>query len=76
MKTKDYTHLVTISEAEAKMIQGLLKKQEIPSELHPSPMADALAGQAVHGNLLYQVRVPKESLEKAKKLLNLNEPSK
>lgn len=76
MKSKDYTLLITISEAEARMIQELLRKQEIPSELHPSPMADALAGQAVHGNLFYQVRVPKESLENAKKLLNLNGPSK
>lgn len=71
MKSKDYVNLITISEAEAKMIQELLKKQKIPSELHPSPMADALAGQAVHGSLFYQIRVSKKSLEKAKKLLNL-----
>ncbi len=76
MKSKDYIHLVTIGEAEAKMIQELLWKQKIPSELHPSFIADALAGQAVHGNLPYQMRVPKESLEKARELLNLKEPSK
>ena len=76
MKSKGYIDLITIGEAEAKMIQELLRKQGIPSELHPSPMADALAGQAVHGNFFYQVRVPKESLEKAKELLNLNEPNK
>jgi len=76
MKSKDYTYLTTIGEAEAKMIQELLRKQGIPSELHPSPVADALSGQAVHGNLPYQIRVPKESLEEAKKLLNLEETNK
>jgi len=76
VKTKDYTYLITVSESEAKMIQGLLKRRGIRSELHPSSIADALAGQAVHGNLPYQVRVPKEFLEKARKLLNLEEPSK
>jgi len=71
MKTKDYIFLITIGEAEAKMIQDLLWKQKIPSELHPSSVADVLAGQAVHGNLPYQIRVPKQFLEKARKLLNL-----
>ncbi len=71
MKTKNYTHLITIGEVEAKMIQELLMKQGIPSRLHASSTADVLAGSAVHGNLSYEVRVPEELLEKAKKLLNL-----
>jgi len=71
MRTKGYTYLTTVSEVEAKMIQEILQKQGIPSELHSSSIADALAGRAVHGGLPYEVRVPKELLEKAKELLNI-----
>ena len=74
MKPEGFTHLITIGETEAKMIQGLLQKEGIPSVLYPTSEADALAGSAVHGNLPYEVRVPKELLEKAKKLLNLEKP--
>ncbi len=74
MKIQGYTHLITISEAEAKMIQGLLQKEKIPSTLSPTSEADVLAGSAVHGVLPYKVYVPRKLLEKAKQILNLKKP--
>ena len=73
MKSNNYVYLITIGEAEAKMIQDLLRAERIPSELHPSAIADVLAGQAVHSNLSYDVRVPKDMLDKAKEVLNLKD---
>lgn len=73
MKSKNYANLITVSEAEAKMIQDVLWSEKIPSELHPSAVADVLSGQAVHGGLAYDVRVPVEMLEKAKELLDLKD---
>ena len=64
---------MTIGEAEAKMLQNVLWSEKIPSELHPSVMADALAGTAVHANLAYQIRVPQEYLEKARELLDFKD---
>lgn len=72
MKSKNYVHLVSVGEIETKMIRDLLLSEKIPSELHPSAVADALAGQAVHGSLSYDIRVPKEMLDKAKEVLNIN----
>jgi hypothetical protein len=74
MDIKNYIYLTTAGEAEARMIQDILKKQRIPSELRPSSTSDALASQAVHGNLPYEVRVPKELLEIARELLNIENP--
>lgn len=71
---KDYTYLTTTGEAEARMVQELLKSQGIPSRLHASSLADVLSGQAVHGNLPYEIRVPKESLGLAKDLIGIKEP--
>ena len=71
MKSKNYAYLITVGEIEIKMIQDLLLSVEIPSELHPSAVADALAGQAVHG-MSYDIRVPAKLLEKAKDAIGLD----
>ena len=73
MKSKDYVYLMTVGEAEAKMIQDVLWKEKIPSELHPSAVADVLAGQAVHSNLSYDIRVPKDKLFDAKEMLGFED---
>lgn len=70
MKSQNYIYLMTVGEAEAKMIQDVLWKEKIPSELHPSAVADVLAGQAVHGNLSFDIRVPKDKLSQAKEMLD------
>lgn len=72
MKSKNYVHLIAVGEIEITMIRDFLLSEKIPSEIHPSAIADALAGQAVHGNLSYDVRVPKELLDRAKEVLNLS----
>jgi hypothetical protein len=72
MKSKNYVHLITVGEIETKMVRDILLSVKIPSELHPSAVADALAGQAVHGSLSYDVRVPKEMLGRAREVLNLS----
>lgn len=71
MKSEDYILLTTVGEAVAKSIQELLLKNKIPSELHPTPIADAMASEAVHGGLPHEIRVPKKFLEEAKELVNL-----
>ena len=73
MKTEDYIHLITVTEAEAKMIREVLWKHKIPSKLYPTSETDVLAGRGVSGILPYKVYIPKESLEKVKQIFNLEE---
>jgi hypothetical protein len=73
LKSKNYVYLITVGEAEAKMIQDLLWSERIASELHPSAIADVLAGQAVHSNLSYDIRVPEQLLGKAKEMLDVKD---
>ncbi len=71
-KKSKYIHLITIGEAEAKMLQGLLWKQGIPSRLRLLSHADVFSAYGVQANIPCKMLVPEESLKKAKELLNIN----
>jgi len=58
MKSPQFVRLAVVTKAEAKMLQELLLKADIPSELHSTVPANASV-KTVLGGAFYELRVPK-----------------